>query len=129
MEDPLGQLLALASAHNYLALAILTIGWVLRLLSPQSKFPVTLPLIAGRDARPLVGAVLGLTYGILVAHKAGEAWLPAIEHGAMTGLLTLGLFDLIVKFVWNGKAPSWIDALAGVFPKAKPPEDPAKNEK
>ena len=108
---------ALFQSHNYLGFAILVIGWLVTLLSPSSKFKLTIPTIYGRDPKPLIAAVLGMAYGVLVAHKGGEAWLPSVQHGLMTGLLTMGLFDLVVKFVFNGNAPAFMNALAMVFPK------------
>jgi len=118
--DP-SQLLDLLTSHNYLALAVVLIGWSVQMLGPDSKFPLTIPLIAGRDPKPLIVAVLSMAYAVVVAVSGGSSWADALKHGALTGLLTMGLFDLVVKFAFNGNVPAWLNALALIFPKKDPP--------
>lgn len=111
-------ILDLLRGHNYLAIAIVVIGWVTALLGPDSKFPITIPDIAGRDPKPLIAGLLGLAYGILVAHQGGATWLDALRDGLLAGVGTAGLFDVVVKFIFKGQVPVWLNIFALVPPQA-----------
>lgn len=113
------QLLSLLTAHNYLALAVVVIGYVVQITRPDSKFPLSIPPIYGRDPKPLVALLAGIAYGALIAVQGGDTWQQALLHGAKVGLFTAGLYAVVIKFVFNGNAPAWLNAIALIFP-AKP---------
>lgn len=120
----LDDITALFVAHNYLGFAMLLIGYLTYLLSDQSKFPLTIDTNArwlrwlnGRDPKPVVVCLLGVTYGILADREAGHTWLDSLKLGLMAGVMTMGLFDVIVKFGFNGNVPMILKQLLLLFPK------------
>lgn len=108
---------------KWLPIAIIVIGYLTRLLADESKFPVSVP---GRW-RPVVVVVLGQLYGCLMLLAAGSTWKEAVITGLVTSFVTMGLFDLLVKAVFNGQPPWWIDILALIFPPAKTKPVDSKN--
>lgn len=118
--DP-AALLAALKAHNYLVIAIVVVGWLTRMTSDMSKFPVTIP----KRWAPVVPIVLGQGYAALEAVAAGTVWKSAVLDGLTVSLFTMGLFDLVVKAIWQGSEPKWIAALALIFPQPKADATPA----
>lgn len=115
----LTDLYALLKGHNWLGAAMLFIAYATYLLSPASKFPLTIPPIWGRDPKPLVVAVLMTTWGVLFDRQAGESWLHAARDGLLYGLVTMGLFDLVVKFCFANDPPRWLKTLLLLFPRKR----------
>lgn len=107
------QILALITGRHWLALAVLVIAYLVRITASDSKFPVTIP----DRWKPVVVLTLGQVYAALIAIQGGTAWKVAAFHGFMTALVTMGLFDVVAKALFNGREPAWFKALAGV-PKA-----------
>jgi hypothetical protein len=101
------------TSHHWLALAVIVIGYLVRLTAPDSKFPITIP----DRWKPLVVLVLAQAYAVLVAIQGGVAVKTAIIHGVMTWLVTLGVYDVIIKAIFNGVEPKWLKYIAFV-PKA-----------
>lgn len=112
------QWLQLGTDHKYLALAIAMIGWMVSLTSDWSKFPITVP---GRY-QPLIAVGLGVVYKILLDHQNGTPWWRAIGEGVMIGLVTAGLYDAIIKAIFDGKIPTWMRWLS--MGKRKPEQEP-----
>lgn len=108
------QLVSFILEKKWLALAILVIGYITRLLSDDSKFPVSVPA----RFHPLVVTVLGQVLGALMMIQGGASWKVAVLTGLAVSFCTMGLFDLLVKAIFNGSPPWWIDILALVFPKS-----------
>jgi len=103
------QILMLLQAHNYLALAVLAVGYAMRILAPDSKFPVTIPT----RWVPAATLLLGQIYGVLTAVQLGQAWLPAVESG-----LTASFIVVIVQALFAGKEPKWFQVIAFVLSDA-----------
>lgn len=97
---------------KWLPLAIIVIGYLTRLLTDESKFPVSVPA----RWRPVVVVVLGQLYGCLMLAENGATWKTVVVTGLVTSFVTMGLFDLLVKAVFNGQPPWWVDVLALIFP-------------
>ena len=101
-----------ALAHRWLGLAIVIIGWLTRIVSSDSAFPVTIPT----RWKPVLVIILGQAYGALTLILGGASWQSAVIDGLMVAFCTMGLFDLVIKAIFNGNEPRWIKILALVFP-------------
>ena len=71
------QLLALAQTHQWLALAVLIIGWITEMSRPESKFPINIP----DRFRPLFASIVGAIYGVLLLRQQGDTWQTAMIDG------------------------------------------------
>lgn len=116
---------SLIKTHGYLPLAIVIVGYLARLTSDMSKFPINIP----QRAQPLVVLVLGQGYAVLLTIGGGMPWKDALLQGFLTSLLTMGLFDLVIKAWFGGKEPAWLARLTLIFPskpktEVKAPEPP-----
>jgi len=116
------QILALFIAHKWMALAIVTIGYLTRLSKDDSRFPVTIP----SRWRPVVPLVLGQVYAALVASQGGMPWKQAVMVGLTTSVWTLGLYALVIGALFNGNEPQWLKTLALVLPRSPSSTDLAK---
>lgn len=105
-------LIAAIVTMKWLPLAIIVIGYLTRLLTDESKFPISVPA----RWRPVVVVVLGQLYGCLMLVQEGSTWKSVVVTGLVTSFVTMGLFDLLVKAIFNGQPPWWIDILALIFP-------------
>lgn len=106
------QLLALATSHQWLPLAILVVGLLVSWTSNTSKFPINIPA----RWQPLVTLGLGTLYAILQAVVSGTAWEIAVENGLIMAMSSAGFSQLIVNSVFNGTLPSWLSWLTLVDP-------------
>lgn len=112
------QIVSLAMAHKWLAVAVVVIGWFTQMTRPESKFPIT--VISDRW-RPLIAAALGIVTYTLTLRQNGETWADAALNGFKTGVFTAGFYSLVVGAIFNGKVPAWANALALIFPPPQPP--------
>jgi hypothetical protein len=113
----------LIKMRGYLPLAIIVVGYLARLTSDMSKFPIDIP----KRAQPLVVVVLGQAYAVLLHVSTGARWQEAVINGLLVSFLTMGLFDLVVKAIFGGKEPAWLARLAFIFPASKKSEDDEDN--
>lgn len=116
-------IVSLLTAHHYLPIAVIVIGYLTRLTSDMSKFPINVPT----DYQPVVVVVLGQVYAAIVAVSGGASWKDAVISGLATSLFTMGLFDLVIKAIFKGKEPAWLARLALIFhsPLLTPSEEKA----
>lgn len=105
------------SSRAWMPVAIVVIGYLVRLTSDRSAFPINIP----SRWQPVVVVVLGQAYGILVAVMGGLPWGTAALHGLETAVWAMGFFDLLVKAVWNGAEPAWLQLVLGIV-KAEIPQ-------
>lgn len=125
MLDPetISFLLAAISEHKWLGVAVIVLGMVVRLLKSDTKLPINIP----QRWLPLATIVLGQAYSVCQMIASGMAWKPAVMQGLKVSLLTMGLFDVVVKAVFNGKdLPVW---LGWLLKPADPTDPPADAEK
>lgn len=101
------------TGHQWIPLAILVVGWLTSMFSDVSNFPVNIP----DRWKPVVVIVLGQAYAVLEAIQGGSAWKTAVTHGLVVSFTTMGLFDLLVKAVFNGNIPSWLQVVSLFNPK------------
>lgn len=116
--------LSFFASRQWMPVAILVIGYAVRLTSSDSPFPVNIPA----RWRPLVVLALGQLYAILTAVLGGLPWSVALLHGFETAVWTMGLFDVVVNAIWNGTEPSWLQLLLGIV-KTQIPQPPVERPK
>lgn len=121
------QLLALLLAHKWLAGGVVLVGFVARLFKDDTKFPVNIPA----RWQPVLVVALWQLYAVLVQVQsvaAGTPLLPIVGHALWMAFFTMGLFDLVVKALFNGKdIPAFLSvilkteaAIRGDAPPAEP---------
>lgn len=104
------QAFALLKAGGWLPLSVLVVGFVARLLKSDTKIPINIPA----RWQPFLVLFLGQAAAILTSleHVGAGLWLPVLAKGLFTALITMGLFDVLVKAVFNGKdLPSFLSFL------------------
>ena len=101
---------AFVASKQWMPMAILVIGYLVRLTSQQSKFPLNIPT----RWQPIVVLALGQVYAVMVSVSGGGAWGPSALHGLEVAIWTMGLFDVVVKAVWNGNTPPWLSVIWGM---------------
>lgn len=94
--------------HKWLPLAVLLIGYLTTLMSDTSKFPINIP----DRWKPVLVVGLGQVYAVLTAASGGDTWSHAVWSGAVAAFGTMGLFDLLVRAIFNGNLPKWLAWLA-----------------
>jgi hypothetical protein len=100
--DFITQLLALAKAHSWVALAALVIGLLVRLVRDDSTvawFPITIP----SRWRPLIALGLGIVSGILNALVAKVDWPAAIVGGVVSAVTAMGGHAIVINALRNGR--------------------------
>lgn len=121
MTPDLQSLIALASQHQWMPVAILVIGYIVRLSKDDSRFPVSIP----ERWRPVLVLVLGQVYAALQSVQSGASWKVVAWHGLTTAVWTMGLYSLVMKALFNGKEPAFMKLIAMVLPPPPPAEPPA----
>jgi hypothetical protein len=105
----MNQIVALISAHSWLALAVIVVGYLMRLFAPDSKFPITIP----KRWAPAVTLGLGQIYGVLIAVSGGADWVSSVESGLSASFLVV-----VVQTLFDGAEPAWFKAIAFVISDA-----------
>src|SRR5580658_5868545 len=119
-----------ATGSQWGPLMILISGWVVQLLSRDSKFPVSLPSSWDSNQwKPAVVVVASMVQAILVSilQKHVDP-LNAVLLGLRTAMWTFGLWALIVKAAWNGKPPAWVNWCAAILPTPTVPMNAVERE-
>ena len=114
------QLLHDAMGSAWGPLMVLISGWLVQLLSDDSKFPISMPKAWDSNQwKPAVVVIASVVQGIVVSIIQGHTDpLHAVLLGLRTAVWTLGLWSLIVKAIWNGKPPAWVNWFSAI---ATPP--------
>lgn len=121
---PLQQIIAFITAHNWLALAVFVIGYLVRLTSPNSKFPLSI----SPRFQPAIVVVLATLYAILQAHLMGSSWADALLHAGLAAAISMSLFDVVVKMIFNGKEPAWLQWLVLMVDQQAKTAEPTTSE-
>lgn len=108
------QIIDLAVAHKWLALAAVIIGLFVRLLKSDNAFPLTIP-DAWKKWKPAVAIGLGLLAGVLDKIATGTPWRDAMIAGLITGLIPVIGHQVGIEWLRDGKE----------IPVSLPPSGPA----
>jgi hypothetical protein len=100
------------TGHKWLPAAVVLIGWLTTLLSDTSKFPITIP----DRWKPMAVLILGQVYATVQAVAGGVTWPHAVWGGLVAAFGTMGLFDVVVKAIFQGQLPKWLQWLAAIDP-------------
>lgn len=90
----------LIAKHEWVGLAALIIGLIVRLLKEDTRFP---PFAMPARWRPLLAVGLGIGSGILQAASTGTPWRDAILGGVVSGLVAIAGHEAIVESIRDGK--------------------------
>lgn len=121
--------LDLIAKHEWVGLAALVIGCVVRLLKEDTRFP---PFALAARWRPLLALGLGIVSGALQAVSTGTPWRDAILGGVVSGVVAIAGHEAIVESIRDGKdvplpgltkVPSQQDR--GPKPEPPTPADPS----
>lgn len=107
----LAQVVALVRSHAWLALAILVVGFLVRLTAKDSKFPLFRVVNIPDQWQPVIVLALGTLADVLQELYAGKPWEQAVNASLIIGVAVLAL-----KAYFHGREPGWLKALAMVVP-------------
>jgi hypothetical protein len=106
------QAIADVTGQKWLPLAVLIVGWLTTMLGDTSKFPINIP----DRWKPVIVIVLGQVYAVLQAVTGGASAGKAIWNGLLTSFVTMGMFDVVIKAIFQGNLPKWLAWLALIDP-------------
>ena len=112
-ETEIDALIQLARGHDWIALAAVFAGLLIR-LSKSDRFVAWFPIAIAPRWRAWAALVLGVAYGALRALVTGSRWPGAIAGGLTAGFLAITGHELVVEGLRKGRD-------VGV---AKPPPPP-----
>jgi len=92
--------LDLIAKHEWVGLAALIIGLLVRLMKADSRFP---PFAVPARWRPLLAIGLGIASGVLQAASTGTPWRDAILGGVVSGFVAIAGHETIVGAIRDGK--------------------------
>lgn len=95
----LDQLLELARAHKWAALAAFLIYWIVRLLKSDTKIPIDIP---PRGRAPLALA-LGVLAGVLDKFAQGTTWTDALTWGIGAAMFAIFGHNIITQSLLGGR--------------------------
>jgi len=118
------QLVEDAVGSKWGPIMMLVSGWVVQILTQDSKFPIQMPASWNQNVwKPVVVVLASMVQAILVSHfEKHMDWAHAVLLGLRTAMWTMGLWALIVKAAWGGKPPAWVNWIAFI---ATPPKSSA----
>jgi hypothetical protein len=118
------QLVEDAVGSKWGPIMMLVSGWVVQILTQDSKFPIQMPASWNQNVwKPVVVVLASMVQAILVSHfEKHMDWAHAVLLGLRTAMWTMGLWALIVKAAWGGKPPAWVNWFAFI---ATPPKSSA----
>jgi hypothetical protein len=92
--------LDLIAKHEWVALAALVIGCIVRMMKEDTRFP---PFAVPARWRPFLALGLGVLSGMLQAVSTGTPWRDALVGGVVSGALAIAGHGWVVDGVRNGK--------------------------
>lgn len=91
----------LISQHQWIGLAAVLIGALVRALKEDTPIPITIP----PKVRPWLALGLGATAGALQKVSGGTPWKEAAFGGILAGMLAIVGHDTIVESLRDPKDP------------------------
>ncbi len=104
----LASLLVLVESHAWLAIAVLCVGYLVRLTGKDSRFPLDIP----EQWQPVLVLGLGVLADVLQEVSAGKSWKAAVNPALVIAVIVLAL-----KAYYRGREPAWLRWVALVAPK------------
>lgn len=92
----LGDLIA---RHQWVAVASMVIGLLVRLMKQDTSFP---PFAVAARWRPWLALSLGVASGVLQAVSTGKAWSEALAGGLVSAVIAIAGHDAIVDGLRGG---------------------------
>lgn len=120
----LQSILDLIERHQWVGLAAVIIGLVVRLMKDDTRFP---PLSIPPRWRPWVALALGVVSGVLQAASTGTPWKDALLGGVVSACTAIAGHDTIVNSLRGGRDVPMPAALTKKSTPPPPPE-PESNE-
>lgn len=106
--------------HQWLLLATVVCGFVVRLLADDTKFPIDIP----RRWLPVATVAVTTLYSALESILKGTTWQEATVNALKYAFVTMGLFDVVVKAWLNGKdMPPFLTWLLKPAEGKQPPQN------
>lgn len=113
----LAQLYGLVVGHQWLPIVALVIGWMVAMLSSNSKFPFSVPDSWNPNRwKPVAVVVLTAAFYGLEWSIGGMPWEKAVASGVRAVFFTLGGYAVFTKAIFGGNVPQWLQVLALIFP-------------
>lgn len=107
----MNDILTLLTSHNYLALALFALLYVRKLLSTDSKFPLSVPA----QWLPAVTGLLGVGYEVVSDVQSHVALQRVVVDALAFGAAT-GVGDALLTAIFSsGNAPKWAKAIVFIF--------------
>lgn len=107
------QLFDLIADHQWVAVAALVVGFLVRAIKSDTRLPITLP----PRVRPWLALGLGAVSGVLEHVVTGVSWRDALLGGLASALAAMAGHDVLVEGVRRGREVR----MPGMM-KAAPPE-------
>jgi hypothetical protein len=119
-----------ATGSKWGPLMILVSGWVVQLLSEDSKFPVSLPARWNSNVwKPVTVVVASMVQATVVSIVRGHTDpVHAILLGLRTAMWSMGIWALFIKAIYNGKPPQWLNYLSLILPEPTVPMNVVERE-
>jgi hypothetical protein len=114
--------LNLIAKHEWVGLAALLIGLVVRLLKEDTRFP---PFALPARWRPALALGLGAASGALQAVSTGTPWRDALLGGIVSGSLAIAGHGAIVDSARNGKDVPLPGLTKGASPAPRSKPEPS----
>ncbi len=93
-------ILDLAAKHQWVLISSIVVGFIVRLLKEDTRFP---PFAVPARWRPVLALALGALSGSLQAVATGIPWRDALLGGLVSGSLAIAGHGTIVEALRDGK--------------------------
>jgi len=112
------QLLHDAMGSEWGPLMALLSGWIVQLLSEDSSFPISLPSSWNTNVwKPVAIVLASEAQAVVVSIVQGHTDpVHTILLGLRTAMWSMGVWALVIKAIYNGKPPNWLNYLSLIFP-------------
>jgi hypothetical protein len=88
-----------AISTPYIAIGAIAVGFIVRLLKDDTKFPITIPA----QARPYAALALGIVDGVANRLAGGMPWQNALEYGMFASCASIAGHDVFVEGMRRGR--------------------------
>ena len=124
------QLLHDAMGSEWGPLMALLSGWIVQLLSEDSSFPISLPSSWNTNVwKPVAIVLASEAQAVVVSIVQGHTDpVHTILLGLRTAMWSMGVWALVIKAIYNGKPPQWLNYLSFILPAPTVPMNAVERE-